>query len=97
MLLAELDLSALEMPQVDVTVTAVASGSGTVNGVVGYFEAQLSPGVVSSTSPALEPAPNSWGVPVWLLQEPAELRRGQELSLRYVYGGGTGGSMRLSV
>jgi SAM-dependent methyltransferase len=95
-LLTELDLSGLETPQVDVTMTAVATGSGTVNGVVGYFEAQLSPGVVLSTNPALEPAPNSWGVPVWLLQEPVELRRGQELSLRYVHQGGTAGSMRLS-
>jgi len=94
-LLAELDLSTLETPQVDVTVTAVATGSGAVNGVVGYFEAQLSPGVVLSTSPALEPAPTSWGAPIWLLPEPAELRREREFSLRYVYGGG-GGSMRLS-
>jgi SAM-dependent methyltransferase len=95
-LLTELDLTGLETPQVDVTMTAVATGSGAVNGVVGYFEAQLSPGVVLSTNPALEPAPNSWGVPVWLLQEPVELRRGQELSLRYVHQGGTAGSMRLS-
>jgi hypothetical protein len=95
-LLADLDLSVLETPRVDVTVAAVASGSATVNGVVGFFEAQLSPGVVLSTSPAFEPAPSSWGVPVWLLPEPVELRRGEEFSLRYLYEGGAGGSMRLS-
>ena len=94
-LLAELDLSTLDTPQIDVSVAAVATGAGTVNGVVGYFEAQLSPGVVLSTSPALEPAPTSWGAPVWLLPEPVELRPGQEFSLRYVHGGG-GGGMRLS-
>jgi SAM-dependent methyltransferase len=95
-LLADLDLSALETPRVDVTVAAIASGSATVNGVVGYFEAQLSRGVVLSTNPALEPAPNSWGVPVWLLPEQVELRQGEEFALRYLYEGGAGGSMRLS-
>jgi precorrin-6B methylase 2 len=93
-LLAELDLSRLDSPQVDVAVSALATGSGEVNATIAFFEAQLSPGVVLSTNPALEPSPNSWGVPAWLLPEPVELRRGGEFSLAYTYGG-AGGRLRL--
>jgi SAM-dependent methyltransferase len=95
-LLAELDLTELETPQVDVTVSGLATSPGEANGAVAFFEAQLSPGVVLSTNPALEPAPISWGVPVWLLPKPVQLREGQEFSLEYAYGGG-GGRLRLVV
>ncbi|MGH2540662.1 MAG: 50S ribosomal protein L11 methyltransferase [Actinomycetota bacterium] len=93
-LLAELDLTKLEAPQVDVTVSGLATSSGAANGAIAFFEAQLSPGVVLSTNPALDPAPISWGVPVWLLPEPLRLQEGQEFSLEYAFGGG-GGRLRL--
>ena len=86
-LLAELDLTELETPQVEVAAPAVATSTGVANGILAYFEADLSPSVVISTSPALEPAPTSWGVPVWLLPEPVELREGQRYSLEYAYSG----------
>lgn len=93
-LLAELDLAELETPAVDVVATATATSSGKANGTVAFFEAQLSPGVVLSTNPTLEPATTSWGVPAWILPEPVELRRGQGFSLEYAYGG-AGGRLRL--
>jgi precorrin-6B methylase 2 len=93
-LLAELDLTELETPRIDVAATATATSSGDANGTVAFFEAQLSPGVVLSTNPVHEPGPTSWGVPAWLLPEPVELRRGRGFSLEYAYGG-SGGRLRL--
>jgi protein arginine N-methyltransferase 1 len=93
-LLAALDLTEVETPRVDVAVSALATSTGAANGAIAFFEAQLSPGVVLSTNPALDPAPISWGVPVWLLPEPVPLREGGEFSLEYAFGGG-GGRVRL--
>jgi Ribosomal protein L11 methyltransferase (PrmA) len=93
-LLAELDLTELQTPQVEVSVAAVATSTDEANGILAFFEAELSPSVSLSTSPALEPAPTSWGVPVWLLPEPVELREGQTYSLEYAYSG-KGGRIRL--
>lgn len=93
-LLAELDLAALDTPRVELVATGTATASGGANGTVGFFEADLSPGVTISTDPAGEGRPTSWGVPVWLVPEPVELRRGDEFSLEYAYTGG-GGRIRL--
>ena len=93
-LLAELDLASVETPQVDVTVSALATSSGDVNAAIAFFEAQLSPGVILSTNPALDPFPSSWGIPAWLLPEPVAFRQGEEFTLAYTYGG-TGGRLRL--
>jgi type I protein arginine methyltransferase len=95
-LLAELDLTVLETPSVDVVVSAAATSSGKANAAILFFEAQLSPGVVLSTNPTLEPGVTSWGVPTWLQPEPVDLRRGREFSLEYSYGG-AGGRLRLVV
>ena len=95
-LLAELDLTVLETPSVDVVVSGAATSSGKANAAILFFEAQLSPGVVLSTNPTLEPGVTSWGVPAWLQPEPVDLRRGREFSLEYSYGG-AGGRLRLVV
>lgn len=93
-LLAELDLAALETPRIEAVASAAATSSGGANGAVGYFEAELSPEIVISTDPAIDGRPTSWGVPVWVVPEPVELRRGVEFSLEYAYTGG-GGRIRL--
>jgi precorrin-6B methylase 2 len=93
-LLAEIDLTSLEMPQVDVTVSALATSSGAANAAIAFFEAQLSPSVVLSTNPALDRYPSSWGIPAWLQPAPVELHQGDEFSLAYAYRG-TGGRLRL--
>jgi precorrin-6B methylase 2 len=95
-LLAEIDLTSLEMPQVDVTVSALATSSGEANATIAFFEAQLSPSVVLSTNPALDRNPSSWGIPAWLQPAPVELHRGEEFSLAYTYRG-TGGRLRLVI
>jgi type I protein arginine methyltransferase len=89
-LLAEFDLRQLETPRVNVVVPAIATQSALASGAFAFFEAQLSPGVVLSTNPGLEPSAASWGLPVWLFAEPVELRVGQELELEYEYRDGTG-------
>jgi precorrin-6B methylase 2 len=85
---AEFDLSRLETLAVDVVLDVVASSSGVADGAIGYFEAQLSPNVAVSTDPANDLRPISWGTPVWLFPEPLELRRGDELRLRYEFSRG---------
>jgi len=94
-LLAELDLATVEAPRVDVVASGTATAAGEANAAIGFFEAQLSPGVVLSTNPALEPAVTSWGVPVWLLPTPVALSEGQEVTLEYAYDGAVG-RLRLS-
>lgn len=89
-LLAELDLRTIETPRVDAVVPATMRASGTANAALAFFEAQLSPEVVLSTNPALDPCPASWGLPVWLFAEPVEVRGGETLELRYSYRRGTG-------
>lgn len=89
-LLAEIDLTELETPRVGALASATATTSGKANGTVAFFEAQLSPGVVLSTDPALEDGPTSWGIPVWLVPEPVELHRGRTFSLEYAYTGAGG-------
>jgi protein arginine N-methyltransferase 1 len=93
-LLAELDLTEIETPRVDIVAKVTATSSGEANGAVAFWEAQLGPGVVLSTNPAIEPGVTSWGVPTWLLPEPVALRRGRTFSLEYVYVG-AGGRLRL--
>ena len=94
-LLAELDLTEIEMLRVDVVAKAPATSSGEANGAIAFFEAQLGPGVVLSTNPAIEPGVTSWGVPTWLLPEPVTLRRGQGFAIEYAYAGAAGGRVRL--
>ncbi|HXV32463.1 MAG TPA: 50S ribosomal protein L11 methyltransferase [Gaiellaceae bacterium] len=89
-LLAELDLRALDTPRLELVASGTATASGGANGTVGFFEAELSPGVSISTDPAGEGRPTSWGVPVWLVPEAVELRRGREFSLAYEYTGAAG-------
>ena len=93
-LVAELDLTHFETPHVEARAAAAATCSGLANGTIAFFEAQLSPGVALSTSPAAERPVTSWGVPAWLLPEPVELRRGGEFTLEYAYARGAG-SLRL--
>ena len=94
-LLAELDLIEIETPRVDTVAKATATSSGEANGAVAFWEAQLGPGVVLSTNPAIEPGVTSWGVPTWLLPEPVTLRRGQGFAIEYAYAGAAGGRVRL--
>jgi precorrin-6B methylase 2 len=94
-LLAEIDLATVVTPSVESVVSAAATASGEANGILAFFEARLSPGVVLSTNPAAEDGPTSWGIPVWLLPKPTELHPGRTFSLAYTYSGG-GGHVRLA-
>jgi SAM-dependent methyltransferase len=89
-LLAELDLRTLEALDVEVAVSATATTSGVAAGAIAYFEAQLAPGVVLSTSPAAPERVTSWGVPVWLASAPTELHRGEPFGLEYAFRSGAG-------
>lgn len=93
-LLAEVDLATLESPIIESVVEATATASGDATGVTAFFEADLSPGVTISTSPALDAPPNSWGLPVWLAPQPARLVRGEPFRVGYAYTG-LGGRVRL--
>jgi SAM-dependent methyltransferase len=89
-LLVELDLATVETLDIDVNVPATATRSGIATGAFAFFEAQLSPGVVLSTSPTAPERVTSWAVPVWLAPAPTELRRGEHFGLEYAYRNGAG-------
>jgi precorrin-6B methylase 2 len=93
-LLSELDLASLETPVFELAASGTATSSGRASGLATFFEAELSPGVTISTNPALEAHPDSWGLPVWLVPQPLELRPGETFRLEYAYTG-AGGRARL--
>ena len=65
------------------TARATAEASGTLNGVLVYFEAELAPGVRLSTLPASVSADNHWSSPVWVLARGLSLRAGERFALTY--------------
>ena len=89
-LVVELDFSTVEALDIELAVPATATQSGSATGTFAFFEAQLAPGVVLSTSPAAAERVTSWGVPVWLAPAPTALRRGEAFTLEYAYRNGAG-------
>src|SRR5262245_33966707 len=85
-LLASIDLRTVTLAQVDVTVPAAAQRSGTLNGVILYFVAQLGPDTALTTHPAQALDSNSWRHMVWAFTEALSLEAGEPFVLKYRYG-----------
>lgn len=80
-LLAGQDLSTIRDTGLDARSEAMMSEAGTLNGVLTYFEADLSPSVVLSTRPTHGDRPFSWHNPLWVFPS-REVAPGDVLRLR---------------
>lgn len=83
--LAEIDLKENRGLVIDTTVEGVINRAGCFNGLVVYFELDLSPASKMSMHPASASDDSCWSLPVLLLQEPVFAPEQQhfEVSFRY--------------
>jgi hypothetical protein len=81
--LARLDFATAESAAVEATVVTTASAAGELNGLLVYFDADLSPGARISTHPAAADEHCCWRVPVWILPRPLVTQPGDRLEITY--------------
>ena len=86
--LVDIDLGACEASQVDTTVSGIVKQAGSIDAVVGYFEAELAPGVRLSTDPRVAQPSSSWRCPVWVFGRPLNAEENDAFELRYISGMG---------
>ncbi|MEA2512669.1 MAG: hypothetical protein QOF33_2024 [Thermomicrobiales bacterium] len=84
-LLADVDLTAVDRVSIDSVETTVATSSGRVDGLLEYFELELGPTTHFSLHPAQVGETNHWQVPVWLPRAPLRVQAGDRLSIAYRY------------
>jgi len=85
-LLAEVDFKTMGHLVIDQTTTFTAMTAGRFNGLLVYFDLELSPTRHLSTHPAAADAECSWRNPVWLLADSFTVRAGEEFAVTYRYG-----------
>jgi len=94
--MAAIDFSSGRPPSVESEVYGVASHAASINGMLLYFELELSPGRVLSVDPLVVDEQCSWRLPVWLLADTLEVQAGERLRIAYTYGT-AGQQERLSI
>lgn len=82
-LLAEIDFRNQEQVQINSIKSACIKQDGIANGIVGFFEIQLSPETRHSTSPSETDNNNFWLCPVWIPNEPFAVTKGDLFSIQY--------------
>jgi predicted nicotinamide N-methyase len=82
---ADLDLATFDRIQLEGGATVIAHTSGRVDGVVVYFEAQLSPAIALSTEPRKTTLASSWRNPVWYYNEPLGVEKGDAIRITFRY------------
>ncbi len=85
-LLAEIDLQAIDLRQIESRAEVRATAAGELNGIVVYFETRLSESVDFSIHPSEASPENSWASKVWIAGAPLALKAGEVFGLRYAYG-----------
>lgn len=83
-LLSEVDLTEVERPLLDNSVTVTASASGELNGLLVYFELDLGPTARLSTHPTQVDEDCSWHDMVWSF-DPLQVREGDRFEIVYQY------------
>lgn len=83
--LAELDLTDGKPKPIDNSRIFAATASGRLNGMIVYFEADLSPTTDLSTHPALAGSDNSWSSPAWMFPDGYDVEAGNKFEVRYTY------------
>jgi protein arginine N-methyltransferase 1 len=82
-LLADCDLAAMESGRIEKAAVAVANVAGCLDGVLVYFELQISEGCRVSTHPAEAGIRSNWRCAVWLPGRPVPLKPGERFTLTY--------------
>lgn len=84
-LLTTVDFASGHPPNVDCEARVISKLDETVNGIITFFDLQLTPAVSLSTNPTTVDAECSWQLPVWILSDPIFVRSGDALTIRYTY------------
>jgi len=95
-LLAEINLKDFDKFVIDNTATVNSNASGQLNGLLEYFELELSPTTSLSTHPAKVDINNHWRSPVWVFIPPLLLDNGDQFTVNYQYRK-TGDSIKVSL
>ncbi len=85
-LLAEVDFKTAQDLVIDQTTTLTAMTAGRFNGLLVYFDLELSPRQHLSTHPTEATAECHWRDPVWLLADSFTVRAGEQFAVTYRYG-----------
>lgn len=81
----DFDLSAFGSLKVEGNGEFVARQSGELNGLLVFFELQMTPTTSLSVDPNSVDEHSSWGHPVWVLGDPIEVTEGDRFSVSYTY------------
>lgn len=81
----EIDLAEVVGLKIDGRAEFAATRSGSLNGLVVFFELQLSEATVFSLHPNDVDDHSSWRYPVWVLPEPIDAAVGERFSVSYTY------------
>jgi hypothetical protein len=84
-LLADIDFRTVKQSMIDHTVDAIANTSGNLNGLLIYFELELSPNTHLSTHPAIADKDNHWSSLVWISTQSLILQKGDSFQVTYRY------------
>jgi precorrin-6B methylase 2 len=82
-MLAEIDLQLVSSLAIDITTTVTASADGRLDGILVYFELELSPTTILSTAPTQASEDCHWCSPVWLLARSRNLQAGELFTVSY--------------
>ena len=84
-LLAELDLRAIENLAIDNRIDVVANACGQIDGLLEYFELELGPTTWLSTHPSRTEENNHWRSPVWIFLDSLTVEKGDHFEVSYGY------------
>jgi len=84
-LLAEINFKDFNKMVIDNTATVNSNASGQLDGLLEYFELELSPTTSISTHPAKVDINNHWRSPVWVFIPPLLVDTGNQFTVTYKY------------
>ncbi len=93
-LLAEIDLTAIDLKKIESRAEVRATQSGELSGIIVYFETRLSESVHFSIHPSEATPENSWASKIWIAAKPLAVEAGEVFDLSYAYGD-TGSSFEI--
>ena len=83
--LADLDLSGSSHPVVNESAELTIDREGMLGGLLVYFELEVAPGELLSTSPAMADETNSWSVKIWTSGTQTAVHPGDKFKIAYQY------------